>query len=105
MLMQYLDDDERKEYKQGSFVMYTKEQTRYRDVGDWYCHDGVVHCAYCGDEIPNAFRRKYCSQRCRNDAYMARRRERQKEQRAKVCPVCPFSWLEEHYEINTAFFE
>lgn len=25
--------------------------------------------------------------------------------RGEFRPVCPFSWLEEHYEINTAFFE
>lgn len=86
MLMQYLDADERGNYEQGSFVGYTKEQTKYRDVGDDW--GGVVRCAYCGDEMPNAYGRRYCSQRCANDAYMARRRDRQKEQRSKVCPVC-----------------
>lgn len=91
--MQYLDSDEREDYEQGSFVLYTKEQSL---LGDYtpsgravkYYQDGVTHCAYCGDEIPNAFRRKYCSYRCANDAYIARRREKQEAAREKVCAVC-----------------
>lgn len=92
MLMQYLDADDRKSYRRGDFVLYTKEQSRYgrtTDGGDpKEYQDGVTHCAYCGEEIPNAFRRKYCSARCANDAYMERRRERQMAERSKVCPVC-----------------
>lgn len=98
MLMQYLTAEERREYKRGDYKLYSKEESLYGDTtpdgrsAEWYA-DGMTTCAYCGDPIPNMFRRKYCSQRCANDAYMQRRRIRQISELRKVCPVCGNSFI------------
>jgi len=47
-------------------------------------------CAHCGDSFRGITSAKYCSDRCVNDAYIARRRDRAKLRRAnaKNCVVC-----------------
>ena len=47
-------------------------------------------CVHCGDLFRGIARAKYCSYRCVNDAYIARRRERARLRRANVnkCVVC-----------------
>lgn len=46
-------------------------------------------CAFCGDIFYSRnVREKYCSQRCINDEYIARRKERKALEKQKVCEVC-----------------
>lgn len=48
-----------------------------------------VPCAYCGDPFyTKNTNRKYCSSRCANDAYMARRKASKQIEREKVCRIC-----------------
>lgn len=51
-------------------------------------------CMFCGEVFyAKSPKRKYCSYRCTNDAYITRRRERNKLKRRKVCLFCktPFT--------------
>ncbi|KXA94715.1 hypothetical protein AKJ36_02335 [candidate division MSBL1 archaeon SCGC-AAA259I07] len=46
-------------------------------------------CAFCGEMFYAYYpTRKYCSYRCKNDAYIERRRQRKKEARKKTCQYC-----------------
>lgn len=48
-----------------------------------------VPCAYCGDPFyTKNTNRKYCSSRCANDAYMARRKASKQIEREKICRIC-----------------
>ena len=103
MLYQYLKPNERRgpnKYRHGDFVLYDdkpepdgEEQKRLRAI--WKAGEpGAVRgtCAYCGREFYQEKYKgaadKYCSERCRNDAYMERRRIRHDLTRQKVCTVC-----------------
>jgi len=102
MLLPYLTPEDRKNYKQGDYIMYDKEYSRYDDQEELkaryereqerpeYCRYVVkASCAYCGDTFYTMnIQQKYCSGRCVNDAYMARRKARKEAEREKVCPVC-----------------
>lgn len=71
-------------------MLYTKSDTRIDYVGrKWtgLTHEGI--CAYCGDSFKSQYPlARYCSQRCQNDAYMERRKQRHEEQLHKVCACC-----------------
>lgn len=71
-------------------MLYTKEQTRIED--NYRIYTGLYHqgkCQYCGDDFKSSYPlAKYCSQRCKNDAMMERRKIRLQEQRKKICAVC-----------------
>lgn len=69
---------------------YTKEESRIENYYSVY--SGLTHCGvckYCGDSFktrsPHA---KYCSARCKNDAYLQRRKMQKNFERQKVCTVC-----------------
>lgn len=71
-----------------------------------YCYDyfgnaikwrngvSIAKCAHCGQEYyikvvgGRRIIKKYCSDRCANDAYIVRRRQRQHDARRKICAVC-----------------
>ena len=94
MLYQYLPPEERKgesKYRHGDWIMFddrpTEEQQR-KAVEDAMRYGGTVsNCDYCGRYIVGAAKR-YCSDRCRNDAYMERRRQRHEAKLRKSCAVC-----------------
>lgn len=100
MLLPYLSPEERKTYKQGDWILYGKNpygdqeglKKRYEKEqkdGTYYQSVLKVFCKYCGDPFYTDNRnRKYCSSRCVNDAYMARRKARKEAEREKVCRVC-----------------
>lgn len=49
----------------------------------------TVTCVFCGSQFKaTMYRRKYCSYRCKNDAWIIRRREYAKQKRNKVCQFC-----------------
>lgn len=95
MLMQYMTPEERKKYRQGDWILYddrpTDEQQQkvLERAARW--GETVNTCIVCGRIVEG--RGKYCSQRCVNDAYMERRRQRHEAQLQKVCAVCgkPFT--------------
>lgn len=110
MLLSYLSPEERKAYKQGDCILYGKNvyddqeglkaeyetqqkegntQRYYLGGGSYFLPVLKVFCAYCGDPFyTKNSSRKYCSSRCVNDAYMARRKARKEAEREKVCRVC-----------------
>ena len=50
-------------------------------------HKGI--CAFCGDSFESSSNKaKYCSARCRNDAYIKRRKEYKAMEKEKICVVC-----------------
>ena len=71
---------------------YTKEESKFRHERSFY-GDGWWErtCVVCGDKFDtNQSYAKYCSQRCANDAAIARRKERMNKRRDQysVCPIC-----------------
>jgi len=91
--MQFLPPEERKgesRYRRGGFVLYDDrptEEEQQREVERarrW--GDRVSTCVFCGRYVTG--RKSYCSQRCINDAYMERRRQRHDATLQKVCAVC-----------------
>lgn len=70
--------------------LYSKESSRIEDNYRMYLHlDHKGICAFCGDSFESSSpKAKYCSQRCQNDAYMKRRKERKALEKQKVCAVC-----------------
>lgn len=98
MLMQYLPPEERRgemRYRHGGLILYddrpTEEEQRKAIERAKRWGEAVSTCAVCGRVVTG--RKKYCSQRCTNDAYMERRRQRHKEKLSKRCAVCgsPFT--------------
>ena len=86
------------EYKQENQCEWTEQQpgqplaTLHSRFSHFY---GVakLFCAHCGtpfycDAGSYHKGRKYCSARCTNDAYIARRDVRRQAARDKTCPVC-----------------
>ena len=68
-------------------MLYSKESSKKRSNS----HDAPERpCAHCGDLFKGIASAKYCSDRCANDAYIARRRVRLRQRRAnaKNCVVC-----------------
>lgn len=69
---------------------YSKESTRIEDNHGMHSHlghEGI--CAFCGDSFKSSSQNaKYCSQRCQNDAYMQRRKERKALEKQKICVIC-----------------
>jgi uncharacterized CHY-type Zn-finger protein len=50
-------------------------------------YEGI--CAYCGESFKSSSSKaKYCSQRCQNDAYIKRRKERKALEKQKICVIC-----------------
>lgn len=98
MLMQFLPPEQRKgksRYKHGDWVLYDdrptdeQQQKALESARRW--GDSVSTCPVCGRIVTG--RKKYCSQRCVNDAYMERRRQRHAASLRKTCAVCgkPFT--------------
>ena len=95
MLMQYLTPIERMGYRRGDYIGYDdrpneeQQQRALESAKRW--HEPVSTCIVCGRVTTG--RKKYCSQRCINDAYMERRRQRHEANLKKVCVVCgrPFT--------------
>ena len=74
-------------------MLYTKEDTKKS-----YYSDSIEYiCVHCGDSFQAIYISKYCSQRCANDAYIAKRREKGQLKRAKAknCIICDAS-VEQH---------
>ena len=69
---------------------YSKESSRIEDNYRMYSHLGYEGiCAFCGESFKSSSpKAKYCSQRCQNDAYMKRRKERKELEKQKVCAMC-----------------
>lgn len=69
---------------------YTKSGSRIED--NYRMYSGLNYkgkCEYCGDIFRSRYPlSKYCSQRCKNDAYMERRKKKHDEKLKKVCPIC-----------------
>jgi predicted nucleic acid-binding Zn ribbon protein len=67
--------------------LYSKESSK---KGSKMVYAAYRPCAYCGDSFKGIAGAKYCSDRCVNDVYIARRRERAQLRRAnaKNCVVC-----------------
>jgi len=84
-------------------MLYSKESTRIenRYSSDIFFHTGI--CAVCGDKFKcrNTLT-KYCSQRCTNDAQIARRRAKMEQKRAnaKKCTVCGESITQDSVKIR-----
>lgn len=96
--MQSLPPEERRgetRYRHGGFILYDdrpteeEQQRALKRAVRW--GDAVSTCPVCGRIVTG--KKKYCSQRCINDAYMERRRQRHEAQLQKVCAVCgkPFT--------------
>ncbi len=70
--------------------MYNKESSRIEGNYRMYSYLGYEGiCAFCGDSFKSSNpKAKYCSQRCQNDAYMQRRRERKALEKEKICTIC-----------------
>lgn len=66
--------------------LYNKESSKKRTK----CSTQQIACVYCDDIFKGTVYAKYCSDRCVNDASIARRRERAQLRRAnaKTCFVC-----------------
>jgi len=90
MLMQYLTPEKRMGYRHGDYIMYDDRPTEEQQLKmleyakRW--GDPVGTCIVCGRVTTG--RKKYCSQRCCNDAYMERRRQRHIVSLQKKCVVC-----------------
>ncbi len=73
------------EENRGVFI-YDKDHSRPYTV---FKGDIPRICMVCGDEfLARTMRAEYCSGRCSNDAYLARRRLYKQQMRDKVCLVC-----------------
>ncbi len=73
-------------------MLYSKEATKFRRKRSFY-GDGwwELTCVVCGDKFDsNQSYGKYCSQRCANDAAIAKRKEivNEKRKAASKCAVC-----------------
>jgi hypothetical protein len=81
-------------------IHYTKAQTRIETNG-WRAYHVLLHngkCVVCGDEFKYNGKddglkynvAKYCSERCKNDATMLRRKEKRQKNRKmfNVCIIC-----------------
>ena len=94
MLMQYLPPEQRKgeqRYKRGDFIMYDNRPTdeEQQQLIDYANRNGITlkKCPVCNRYIPE-YGNVYCSDRCKNDAYIERRHQRHEEQLQKICVVC-----------------
>lgn len=69
---------------------YSKESSRIEDNYKIYSHlDYKGICTFCGEPFESSSpKAKYCSQRCKNDAYMKRRKERKVLEEQKICIMC-----------------
>ncbi len=69
---------------------YSKELSRIEDNRKMYSHlghEGI--CAFCRDSFESSSpKAKYCSQRCRNDSYVKRRKEQKELEKQKICAIC-----------------
>jgi predicted nucleic acid-binding Zn ribbon protein len=70
--------------------------------GRGYVGWGEADCAVCDrGVVANHPGIKYCSERCRNDAYMERRRVRRAAAREKTCEVCSESFTAKRSDAKT----
>ena len=69
---------------------YSKESSRIENAYRMYSHLGYEGtCAFCGDAFKcSSPKAKYCSQRCQNDAYLKRRKQRKALEKEKICSIC-----------------
>ena len=71
-------------------ISYSKESSRIED--DYRIYSGLRHvgtCVFCGDSFKcSSPKAKYFSQRCRNDAYIKRRKQRRALEKEKICKEC-----------------
>ena len=81
MHIQNLNAEERRNYKPGDFILYDDrpEPTTRTDI---------ELCKFCGIRAVKSYNSKYCSQRCINDAYMMRRKQRHEQALLKICSFC-----------------
>jgi hypothetical protein len=77
-------------YKHHGDVQEELKQRYFKNEGKSYYQDVYkLECVFCGNEFYCCnFIARYCSYRCTNDAYIARRKERKSKERQKICPVC-----------------
>lgn len=70
--------------------LYSKETSRIENANRMYSHlryEGK--CAFCGDAFKcSSSKAKYCSDRCRNDAYIKRRKHYKAMEKKKICSIC-----------------
>ena len=67
-----------------------------------YTSYGDADCGWCGrGVVANYPHIKYCSERCRNDAYIERRRARRAAAREKTCEVCGESFTAKRKDAKT----
>lgn len=94
MLYQHLPPEKRTgehKYRAGDYIMFddrpTEEQQQH--LLELAQKTGITlkQCPVCNRWM-NEYDNTYCSERCRNDAYLQRRRQRHEQQLAKVCQVC-----------------
>jgi len=95
LLMQYLEPERRKgehKYKHGDFILYDDRpsEEKQKQLMEDAVKKGysLKKCAVCGRFMKEWDHHAYCSQRCINDAYMARRRRRHEQELKKQCVVC-----------------
>ena len=69
---------------------YSKESSRIENAYRIYSHLGYKGiCAFCGDACQSSSSNaKYCSDRCRNDAYIKRRKHYKAMEKKKICSIC-----------------
>lgn len=71
----------------GYVVATEEEYEKYKDSP--FLGPYKKECEYCGETFYAFYPlRKYCSYRCKNDAYIERRKERKKKARKKTCEYC-----------------
>jgi len=71
-------------------MAYSKENTR---IENYYRVNKGLHysskCTICNDDFKSAsIKTIYCSQRCKNDAYIERRKKRKQNELNKKCIIC-----------------
>lgn len=71
-------------------MVYSKESSRIENAYRMYSHLGYEGiCVFCGDTFKcSSPKAKYCSQRCQNDAYLERRKQRKALEKEKICSIC-----------------
>ena len=73
---------------------YEEEQKFLKEQYDEYMNNYKKYCVICNKEFycrrPEG---KYCSYRCRNDAYIQNRRLRKQIEKQRICVVCGVSFI------------
>ncbi len=73
---------------------YEKEapERQYKHWTEYRTHKLI--CEHCGSEFYcRNYLAEYCSNRCRNDANVARRKQRKQVEREKICSICGIPFI------------